>query len=339
MRYYCNICKKDITKEEFLYSIEKFDKPLCRDHQNTFKQTNTQIIEKKIEEPKLEIPQQKTEETINKTTSQRIGGLLKKVAVATGKGIVKGVKKIADSSAKAIQIQRWKDQILRRMNHSLLKSLCHEKGISTKTTRTDIKEDKNGEFYYKDYTYEYNFDELVGKIKFYVKLDDIISFAKRNNVNIREIIQDIDTKKSEWQLKEFTEQDEDQARTLLIDIQKAIQKYTPQRRYYQEILYQDTLAAHLKAKLPERDVKIEKQRGSSRPDIIVDNVAIEIKGPTTQQSIDTIASKCMRYKMHFPGGLIVVLFDVQVNDYYYDEWLKALKSTHPDVIVIKKQMI
>ncbi len=42
MQYYCNICRKDITKEEFLYSIDKFDKPLCREHQKSFRQTTTE---------------------------------------------------------------------------------------------------------------------------------------------------------------------------------------------------------------------------------------------------------------------------------------------------------
>ncbi|MHA1375675.1 MAG: hypothetical protein ACTSR7_15440 [Promethearchaeota archaeon] len=33
MGYYCNICKKDITKAEFFYSIDKFGRALCREHQ------------------------------------------------------------------------------------------------------------------------------------------------------------------------------------------------------------------------------------------------------------------------------------------------------------------
>ena len=33
MRYYCNECKKTITVEEFQYSMNKFRKALCTDHQ------------------------------------------------------------------------------------------------------------------------------------------------------------------------------------------------------------------------------------------------------------------------------------------------------------------
>jgi hypothetical protein len=325
MRYYCNICKKDITKDEFLYSIDRFDKPLCREHQKTFRRTSpekpiqqhTEKPVQQIEQPKLEKPQEKSQVVIKKTTTttSAIGGLLKKVAVATGKGIVKGATILKDGTTKKIQIVRWKEQILRRMNFKLLKILCHENHIGTE---------------------EATFNELVAKVKLYVKLDKIISFAKRNQVNIRDIIQDIDTKKSEWQLKEFTEEDVDQAQSLLTEIQKSIWEFKPLRKYFEEILYQDTLATHLRTKLSGREVVIERQKGSSRPDIVVDNIAIEIKGPTNHQALDSVPSKCMRYRNHFPGGLIVVLFDVQVNDYYYNEWETSLKRTYPDVIIIRK---
>jgi len=33
MPYYCNECKKTITKEEFYYSMNKHKKPLCSTHQ------------------------------------------------------------------------------------------------------------------------------------------------------------------------------------------------------------------------------------------------------------------------------------------------------------------
>ena len=33
-RYYCNICNKTITKKMFQYSMNKYNKALCFDHQN-----------------------------------------------------------------------------------------------------------------------------------------------------------------------------------------------------------------------------------------------------------------------------------------------------------------
>lgn len=35
-RYFCNICKKTISQNVFYYSINKYDKPLCFEHQKSF---------------------------------------------------------------------------------------------------------------------------------------------------------------------------------------------------------------------------------------------------------------------------------------------------------------
>lgn len=81
---------------------------------------------------------------------------------------------------------------------------------------------------------------------------------------------------------------------------------------------------------------MEKQRGSSRPDIVIGGIAIEVKGPTRDKDLKTIADKCMRYSQYYKQGLIVVLFDTDVNPYMYKEWFEGLKKTHPQVVVIKK---
>ena len=78
------------------------------------------------------------------------------------------------------------------------------------------------------------------------------------------------------------------------------------------------------------------QRGSSRPDIVVNNIAIEIKGPTSQRDLNSIQSKCMRYSQHFNNKIIIVLFNVQLNQRYYEEWKKGTRKTYPDAIIKKK---
>lgn len=72
--------------------------------------------------------------------------------------------------------------------------------------------------------------------------------------------------------------------------------------------------------------RIEVQKGSSRPDIVIDNIAIEVKGPTTQKELETIASKIVRYSRHF-SGFIAVLFEVRVPDTHYREWKEGILST------------
>ena len=93
-------------------------------------------------------------------------------------------------------------------------------------------------------------------------------------------------------------------------------------------------ARYLKEKFPK--TSIEEQRGSSRPDIVIEGIAIEVKGPTFESDLKTISDKCMRYRQSFSQGMIIVLFNVHVNQYHFNEWYNGMKNTFPDVKVIKK---
>ncbi len=325
MRYYCNVCKKTITKGELIYSIDKFDKPLCREHQEIEKNNlgyqnpppNEQLIEK-IEE----IPHDGVQEI-----SQPIW---KKTLSKIGKGIVKGAKTIADSTRKSMQIRRWKEDILRRMSMNQLKRICFEKRLSVK--KTILKQDgRSGKFYTK--TINCTELDLVHKIKSKTDLDFIISFAKRNHVNIRDILRDIDQKKAEWKVKEITEIMKEGGVSLILEIEKAIREFRPLRKYDKEIFYQDSLASWLKSKFPNTAIEVSK--GSTRPDIVVEGIAIEVKGPTFDKDLQTISDKCMRYCQYFPQGLICVLFSVYVNPQRYSDWQKGMEETFPDVKIIR----
>ena len=71
------------------------------------------------------------------------------------------------------------------------------------------------------------------------------------------------------------------------------------------------------------EIGYEVQRGSSRPDIVVGDIAIEIKGPTDNQGLITIADKINRYSQHFEH-IIVVLFEVQIFERFYNEWYEGI---------------
>ena len=76
-------------------------------------------------------------------------------------------------------------------------------------------------------------------------------------------------------------------------------------------------------------------RGSTRPDIVVRGVAIEIKGPTGMKDLQSIADKFMRYQKNFPGGMICVLFNVLVSKQRYNEWLEDIQQIFLKVKVIR----
>lgn len=128
-------------------------------------------------------------------------------------------------------------------------------------------------------------------------------------------------------------EEEDYKKSFPYLVQKEIDEFKPSRKWVTEEGYQGELQGWIKTKFPHS--RVEEQRGSSRPDLIIGDLAIEIKGPTGSIELATIADKCMRYALHF-NPLIIVLFDVRVNYYHYEEWLRALKKQHPNVVVIKK---
>lgn len=147
-----------------------------------------------------------------------------------------------------------------------------------------------------------------------------------------------DSKQQENYKKLFEEQQgiikvEVSAQSVLSNIINEINKFTPARKYLSEDNYRSELFGFLKQKFPS--AKIEVQVDSSRPDIAIDDVAIEIKGPTDSTGLNTLADKAMRYKKTWPH-IIMVLFDIQVTDHRYDEWHVPFKNYYPAVVVIKK---
>jgi len=340
MGYYCNVCKKDITKGEYFYSMDIFNRALCREHQEVerraqersfrFEQQEDSTVEQEpgeINTKEIIYTDKISSEGAHKSGRKSLG---KKVAVKMGKGVVKGVKKIADSSKKRRQIRKWKGAILRRMSMSQLKQLCFEKKVSTK--KTVLKDDDRSDEVYLEKV-ERSQAELVSKLKNKATLEAIVSFAKRNNIDIRNILVDIDRKKGDWETKELKEKIKKNGSNFLLELAIAIREYKPFQRYDKELYYRDTLANWLKPKFP--DTKIEVPRGSTRPDIVVKGIAIEVKGPTSYRDLESIADKSLRYSQYFPNGLICVLFSVNVSKSRYEDWLKGMKKKFPEVVVIK----
>jgi len=227
-----------------------------------------------------------------------------------GKTILKGSKKVVKIIDKNIKDTDRKYRIMRRMNYKQIKIIGRENGI-----------------YQIGNGYRLTPSAYKSKVISRINLNDAISYAYRFRINISDIISEIDNEENENNNLEIKNEK-------LKDIIKLIREFEPFNKYDNELTYQVELGQFLKSKY--NSTKIEKQLGSSRPDIIIGNIAIEVKGPTFTRDLETIASKCMRYPQFFKGGLIVVLFDVQVNHRYYSEWLKGIQKTFPKVIVIKK---
>lgn len=124
----------------------------------------------------------------------------------------------------------------------------------------------------------------------------------------------------------------DPTKPLQVNIENAIRRFTPSRRYRLEIDYQNELYSWLSREFP---VQYEVQKGSSRPDLIIKNIAIEIKGPTGNGELNTLTTKFLKYSNHYPY-FIIVLFDCNFSEGHFNEISGGIRKFAPHVIIIRK---
>jgi len=206
MGYYCNICKEDITRGEFAYSMDTFGRALCREHQELERRSQKNVSQSEGVEHDAEVFTNTDESDFDKISKIGRKSLGKKLVVKMGKSVVKGVKRVAESSKKRSQIRKWKRKILRRMKTGQLKRFCFEEGISTK--KSVLEEDhRSDEVYWKKV--DCSQDNLVSRLRNRVSLNAIVNFSKRNHIDIRDILIDIERKKTDWEKENYIENDEE----------------------------------------------------------------------------------------------------------------------------------
>ncbi len=108
------------------------------------------------------------------------------------------------------------------------------------------------------------------------------------------------------------------------DLENKISLYKPLRYHSKEEPYQMELAWFLRSHFKTLDIEVSKN--DSRPDIVIDNVAIEIKWPTNKWELRTIPDKIIRYLKDW-DYLFIVLFKVEVDRDYYEEWVRDIYNT------------
>lgn len=234
-----------------------------------------------------------------------------------GKGITKGSKIVAKGIEKGAKTIHRKGAILDRMSNKQIYAMARHYRIKP-TSFFDEKPDAN---------------DYQNAIASNLSLDEIIRYAKRHGTRVEDIESKVDDEKTKEELDKM-EKNGLIKDSLFKEIINEIRAFKPFRIYNSEYPYQIELGQFLKHRFSM--TQIEKQKGSSRPDIIIGDIAIEVKGPTYKEGLDNILSKCIRYPQHYKGGLIIVLFTPRITYKYYNDWLNGMKRTFPEVVVIKK---
>jgi len=233
---------------------------------------------------------------------------IKGLGVSAGKGIVRGVSTIASAAQKKVRNAQRKSQILDRMYPGVIRKLAYDKGLKPQAISGGRP----------------TIDDYKRSVILNVPLEELIEFANKKGVPIRDITVKIDREVAELEVKELSKHANisDEFKEVI----KSIMDFQPLKNYRSEYPYQAELTQWLRSRFPKTNIEV--QRGSSRPDIAISGIAIEIKGPTEYKDLDTIASKCMRYSKYFKRGIIIVLFTVRVKRDYYQEWVERIKETH-----------
>lgn len=95
----------------------------------------------------------------------------------------------------------------------------------------------------------------------------------------------------------------------LLKLEKDIKSYQPYKKFDKEEPYQIWLHGHLQHEYP--NLEVEKTIDYSRPDIIIDKIAIEIKWPTKMDWLKTLPDKINKY-LPKRDYLFIVLFDINI---------------------------
>jgi hypothetical protein len=137
-------------------------------------------------------------------------------------------------------------------------------------------------------------------------------------------------------IKNFNERKEKEIQlkqSLIFKVIESIENFKPAKKWHNEDSYHKELLGWLKQPFPE--IKYELQTGGSRPDLVIGKIAIEIKGPTDDNALNTLATKILKYS-HYYEHVVFVLFEPSFSERNYKEITSGIKNTYLHVHVIRK---
>jgi len=126
--------------------------------------------------------------------------------------------------------------------------------------------------------------------------------------------------------------------SLSASVWNAILNFRPSKQYGRERGYHDELFNYLKIRF--HPAQSNKRKGSSQPDIHIEHIAIEIKGPTGKSQIVTLTDKAVRYLARGHHTILfIVLFQPsrEITPAYFQEFKNGLLNMLPKVGVITKR--
>jgi hypothetical protein len=194
-----------------------------------------------------------------------------------------------------------------------------------------------------DMQFNYTYSQIFSNIH---KISTLKNFLDKQRVRYDDIGIEIEKLREELKLKkkqrgvdaglikkEILTAELNAKEELFYKIIKSIKDFKTFKEYNNEESYHAGLYGWLKNQFP--NAKAEFQVGASRPDIVIDDIAIEVKGPTDNQALDSLTTKCLKYEQYFKH-LIIVLFNPVFSELNYREIASGIKKHFPHVEIIRK---
>ena len=226
---------------------------------------------------------------------------------AAAKAITTEAKNVVNATQEQIKESSRKRDIVDKFYPGTIKELAFQRGLHPESFFNDKP----------------SLDDYKDSIVSNMSLNELIEFARKKRIDIRDVTDKIVEETRNKEIKKLEENADlsDEFKNIV----RCVREFKPLKNYHREYHFQAELAQWIKSRFP--NTNIEEQRGSSRPDIVVNGIAIEVKGSTYDEDLVTIFDKVGRYSQWFPKGIIIALFNVQVNPHRYEEWLKGVKNT------------
>jgi len=112
---------------------------------------------------------------------------------------------------------------------------------------------------------------------------------------------------------------------------KAIKEYVPPPRHSPiEIAYHWALFEYLRSKFGNKVELETRMEDGARPDITIDHVAIEVKGPTGAGDLDTLITKCWKFSQHYKN-IIFVLFAPKYRPQKLEQVKAEIRKRYPEI--------
>jgi hypothetical protein len=113
----------------------------------------------------------------------------------------------------------------------------------------------------------------------------------------------------------------------------AIEGYSPTTVYPDSERYRAEMGAYLRENLSGHTVEVHDHW--SKPPIVIDTIAVDVKGPADDHALETLSTNCLQYARSY-RSLIVVLFDRRFSSDHYDDMIAKLEGIFQNVTVILK---